>query len=93
VRALLEQICTAAGAAPPARDLPLGLARTLAAAAEHLWARRRPEEDPPATRFLVDQLALAHWFDPRPFREATGWRPAVTLAEGMRRLSAFYQVP
>ena len=90
VRSLLEQICAAAGAPPPRRDLPLGLARTMAAAAERLWSRTRPDEDPPATRFLVDQLALAHWFDPRPFREATGWRPAVTVAEGMRRLAVFY---
>lgn len=92
VRALLEQICAAAGVPPPRRDLPLGLARSLAGAAERVWARRRPAEEPPATRFLVDQLALAHWFDPRPFREATGWRPAVSVAEGMRRLAASYAV-
>ena len=60
--------------------------------AERLWARARPGAEPPATRFLVDQLALAHWFDPRPFRDATGWRPAVTNAEGMSRLAAFYRV-
>jgi nucleoside-diphosphate-sugar epimerase len=91
LRSLLEQICAAAGVPPPVRDLPLGLARGLAAAAERLWARARPGEEPPATRFLVDQLALAHWFDPRPFRDATGWRPSVTVAEGMRRLAAFYR--
>lgn len=91
LRHLLEQICTAAGVPPPARDLPLGVARGLAAAAERVWARARPGDEPPATRFLVDQLALAHWFDPRPFRDATGWRPRVTIAEGMRRLAAFYR--
>jgi nucleoside-diphosphate-sugar epimerase len=91
LRTLLEQICAAAGVPPPARDLPLGVARGIATAAEHLWARARPGDEPPATRFLVDQLALAHWFDPRPFREATGWRPAVSIAEGMRRLAAFYR--
>jgi len=92
LRSLLEQICVAAGVPPPARDLPLGVARGMAAAAERLWARARPGAEPPATRFLVDQLALAHWFDPRPFREATGWRPAVSIAEGMRRLAAFYRL-
>jgi nucleoside-diphosphate-sugar epimerase len=90
VRVLLEQICAATGVPPPKRDLPLGLARGLAGAAERVWARRRPADEPPATRFLVDQLALAHWFDPRPFREATGWRPAVSVAEGMQRLADFY---
>lgn len=90
VRVLLERICAAAGVPPPRRDLPLWLARGMAAIAEGLWARSRPGAEPPATRFLVDQLALAHWFDPRPFREATGWRPAVSVAEGMRRLAASY---
>jgi nucleoside-diphosphate-sugar epimerase len=90
VRVVLEQICAAAGVPPPRRDLPPRLARVIATAAEHLWARARPGAEPPATRFLVDQLALAHWFDPRPFREATGWRPAVGVAEGMHRLAAFY---
>jgi len=90
VRVLLERICAAAGVPPPRRDLPLGLARALAGAAERVWGRSRPASEPPATRFLVDQLALAHWFDPRPFREATGWRPAVSVAEGMRHLAAFY---
>jgi nucleoside-diphosphate-sugar epimerase len=90
VRVLLELICAAAGAPPPGRDVPLWLARRLAGAAERVWARARPGAEPPATRFLVDQLAFAHWFDPRPFREATGWRPAVSVAEGMRRLAAFY---
>ena len=90
VRILLERICAAAGVPPPTRDLPLGLARTVAGAAERVWGRSRPAAEPPATRFLVDQLALAHWFDPRPFREATGWRPAVSVAEGMGRLAAWY---
>ena len=92
VRVLLERICEAAGAPPPRRDVPLPLAREMAGIVERLWARARPDAEPPATRFLVDQLALAHWFDPRPFRDATGWRPAVSVVEGMRRLAASYDL-
>ena len=88
VRVLLERICEAAGVAGPTRDVPLPVARCLAGLAERIWARSRPDDEPPATRFLVDQLALAHWFDPRPFRDATGWRPAVSIDDGMRRLAA-----
>ncbi len=91
VRVLLELICAAAGAPPPRRDFPLWLARGLAGVAERVSTRFRPDAEPPATRFLVDQLGLAHWFDPRPFREATGWRPAVSVAEGMCRLAASYE--
>jgi len=91
VRVLLERICAASGVPPPRRDFSLGVARGLAGAVERVWPRLRPGVEPPATRFLVDQLALAHWFDPRPFREATGWRPAVSVAEGMRRLAASYE--
>ena len=90
VRVLLELICAAAGVPPPTRDLPLWLARGMAGVAERVGAWFRPDAEPPATRFLVDQLALAHWFDPRPFREATGWRPEVSVAEGMRRLAASF---
>jgi nucleoside-diphosphate-sugar epimerase len=90
VRVLLERICAAAGVPPPTRDLPLWLARGMAGVAERVWARSRPGSEPPATRFLVDQLALAHWFDPRPFRAATGWRPEVDIDEGMVRLAAWY---
>jgi len=93
VRVLLQRICEAAGAPQPRRDVPLPLARAMAGIAERLWARARPDAEPPATRFLVDQLALAHWFDPRPFREATGWRPAVSIDEGMMRLAAWYAGP
>ena len=91
VRVLLELICAAAGAPAPRRDVPHWLAGRTAGAAERLWARLRPDAEPPATRFLVDQLSFAHWFDPRPFREATGWRPEVSVAEGMRRLAAWYR--
>lgn len=93
VRVLLERICEAAGVPPPRRDIPLPVARGMAGLVERLWARARPDDEPPATRFLVDQLALAHWFDPRPFRDATGWRPAVSLDEGIARLAAWYAGP
>jgi len=93
VRVLLERICEAAGAPPPKRDVPLPLARGMAGVLERVWARARPGAEPPATRFLVDQLALAHWFDQRPFREATGWMPAVSIDEGMKRLAAWYAGP
>ena len=91
VRLLLERICAAAGVPPPRRNAPRWLARRAAGGVERAWTRAHPGKEPPATRFLVDQLAFSHWFDPRPFREATGWRPAVSIDEGMRRLAHSYE--
>lgn len=48
------------------------------------------EDDPPLTRFLVEQVSTAHWFDQRRTREALGWEPAVSLDEGFARLAAAY---
>jgi nucleoside-diphosphate-sugar epimerase len=48
------------------------------------------DADPPLTRFVVEQLATAHWFDQRRTRAALGWYPTVRLDEGFARLRAWY---
>ncbi len=45
---------------------------------------------PRLTRFLVEQMATAHWFDQRRSREALNWSPHVSLEDGFARLSAWY---
>lgn len=47
--------------------------------------------DPPLTRFLVEQLTTAHWFDQRRTREALDWTPRVSLDEGFARLAEHYR--
>ena len=39
------------------------------------------------TRFLAEQLSTAHWFDQTEIRRDLRWTPAVSLDEGLRRLS------
>ena len=82
VRVLLERICEAAGAPPPKRDVPLPLARGMAGVVERLWARARPDAEPPATRFLVDQLALAHSLAVTAIRPHAIWGPGDTQLIG-----------
>jgi len=43
------------------------------------------------TSFLAEQLGTAHWFDQRDTRRALGWEPAVSLAEGFRRLHVWFE--
>jgi nucleoside-diphosphate-sugar epimerase len=88
---ILRSMAQAGGAPLPTRHLPVRVARLAGAAAERLWALRPGDAaDPPLTRFLVEQLSTAHWFDQRRTREALQWQPAVSLDDGFAELSRWY---
>lgn len=91
VRELLNRIVIAAGIEPPRIKVPYRVARTGGLAVERIWERRGREDDPPMTSFLAEQLGTAHWFDQRETRSALGWQPAVSLAEGFRRLHTWFE--
>jgi nucleoside-diphosphate-sugar epimerase len=97
VAELLAAVCRAAGAPVPTRHVPVRLARAGGAAVESLWALQNRfssagpvQDDPPLTRFLVEQLSTAHWFDQRLTREVLCWRPRVSLDEGLAELAQWY---
>lgn len=88
---ILRSMAGAAGAPLPTRQVPVRLASLAGAVAETLWSIRPGDAaDPPLTRFVVEQLSTAHWFDQRRTREALGWRPAVSLDEGFAELAHWY---
>lgn len=87
---LLAGICRAGGVEPPRWRVPAGIARTAGGLVEAVWRVRPGADEPPMTRFLAEQLSTAHWFDQRAVRADLGWRPAVSIDEGMRRLAAHY---
>ena len=88
VREIVQSILAAAGVETSIRSLPFAPAFLAGAVGE--WAGAVSGREPLVTRFLVEQLATAHWFDPRPSWEALGWRPRIGFDEGMRRLAAYY---
>ena len=83
----------AGGADPEPTRIPTrvallaGTAVDAVGAVRDRWGRGLVE-DPPLTRFLVEQLTTAHWFDQRRTRSALGWTPRVSLDEGFARLAA-----
>ena len=89
VAELLTQITRAAGLPAPTRSVPFGAAYRAGQLAERAWGSRGA--DPPLTRFLVEQLATAHWFDQRQTRAALAWTPQVRLATGFELLMNWYQ--
>lgn len=95
---LMAAICRAAGAPEPTRHVPVGLARAGGTLAESLWTLAeclrpgRPADDPPLTRFLVEQMSTSHWFDQRVTRQVLHWEPRVSLDEGFAELQRWYSV-
>jgi len=86
VRELLTRICIALDVPPPTRSVPVTVATSVGSAVEAAW-RWRADDDPPLTRFLVEQLSTAHWFNQRRTREALHWTPHIDLATGFARLA------
>lgn len=87
---LLLDICRAAGIDATLRSVPLSVAAPLGSLVERAYARRRPDDEPPMTRFLAEQLGTAHWFDPRPARDDLGWTPSVSIDVGLTRLRDWF---
>jgi nucleoside-diphosphate-sugar epimerase len=55
---------------------------------EFAWRALQLRSEPPVTRFSVAQLATAHWFDTRAATRDFGYVPAISIEEGLKRLSA-----
>ncbi len=85
---LLNLLLAAAGAPPVTRHVPFKVAYAAGAASEAVYRALRRTDEPLMTRFLAEQLATSHWFDIEPCARDFGWRPRVSLAEGLERLRA-----
>ena len=83
---LINRILQAAHLPPVTRTIPRGLALLAGTLCEVLGHAQRLETEPPMTRFLARELSSAHWFDISAARRDLGYRPSVTIEEGMRRL-------
>jgi nucleoside-diphosphate-sugar epimerase len=90
VAEILAGICAAAGVSAPSWRVPAGVARAAGSLIEAVWRVKPGADEPPMTRFLAEQLSTAHWFDQRRTRAGLQWEPAVSLDEGLRRLSQHY---
>ncbi len=90
IRELIEGILRAAGVDARPKVVPLRVALGAGSIVEKLWARAKPDEEPPLTRFLAEQLGTAHWFDPRPARTDLGWRPRVAIDQGLAELATWF---
>jgi 2-alkyl-3-oxoalkanoate reductase len=83
---LIRHVLNAAGLPPLTRSIRPGVAYALGWLLERLHALLRIRAEPRMTRYLARQLSTTHWFDISSARRDLGFRPAVTIEEGLRRL-------
>jgi 2-alkyl-3-oxoalkanoate reductase len=84
---IIQRLLAAIGIEVRIRAVPVGAARAAGAVCEFAWRVLRLKSEPPVTRFAVEQLATAHWFDTRAAERDFGYLPEVSIAEGLQRLA------
>ena len=84
---LINGWLNAGGFPPETRRLPEAPMRFLANALEGVYGALRIQKTPPLTRFVVDRLSTALWFDISAARRDLGYAPRVSMAEGMARVA------
>ena len=80
-----------AGAPAVRRQVPRWLALAAAGLVEGGYRLFAGNSAPPLTRFLVREISSSHWFDIGAARRDLGYRPAVSIDEGLRRLQSWWR--
>jgi len=82
----IDEILALVDLPPVEKSISLGSAWRVGAICETVYRLLHLRSEPPMTRFLAAQLATSHWFDITRARADFGYTPAISTAEGMRRL-------
>ena len=88
---IINMILEAAGTGPVTRSIPYGVAYAAAVSMEAVWRLGRVKNEPPLTRFILQQLTTAHWFDISAARRDLGYAPSVTIEQGMEKLREWFK--
>jgi 2-alkyl-3-oxoalkanoate reductase len=84
---LINQLLEASGAPTVDKGISGRFAFVLGAGLEAIWTVFRLGGEPPMTRFLARQLSTPNWYDLSAAARDLGYRPAVSLDEGLERLA------
>ncbi|MDD5630094.1 MAG: NAD-dependent epimerase/dehydratase family protein [Elusimicrobia bacterium] len=87
---VINAILLAAGQEPVTKTVSPVAAKLAAWSYESLHSAGRRAGEPKLTRFLVQQLTTAHWFDISAARRDLGYAPQTSFAAGLERLHAWF---
>lgn len=82
IAALLEAV----GVDAQIKTIPASVAKLAGAMAERWWRLRQRDDEPPVTRWSAEQLATAHWYNISAAKRDLGYKPRVSMEEGLQRL-------
>lgn len=88
IQTVMSRLLTAAGQTPRIKTVPLPVARGLGSAVEGVWRALSLRGEPPLSRFVVEHLATAHWYQLDRARDDLDYVPQVSMAQGFERLRA-----
>jgi nucleoside-diphosphate-sugar epimerase len=83
---MVNRILAAAGLPPVTRSIPPGVAYAAGCFCEGLWSLLRLSGEPPMTRFVAHEMASAHWFNIEAARRDFGYKPEISIGEGLALL-------
>ncbi|MCF6226317.1 MAG: NAD-dependent epimerase/dehydratase family protein [Xanthomonadales bacterium] len=83
---IIQSLLAAVGIKAEIRAVPASLARVAGAVCEQTWRLLSLSGEPPLTRFSVEQLSTAHWFDTSAAARDFGYQPKISIANGLIKL-------
>lgn len=84
---IIGKLLAALGVDVKIRAVPAKIAMTAGTLCETAWRTFNLKGEPPVTKFSVEQLATAHWFNTAAAERDFGYIPPITIAEGLKILS------
>jgi nucleoside-diphosphate-sugar epimerase len=87
---IIQKLLAAAGMQVEIHALPTALAMAAGALCEYSWRWLPLPGEPPLTRFAVEQLGTAHWFDTSAAERDFGYRPEIPIEEGLKLLKGAF---
>jgi nucleoside-diphosphate-sugar epimerase len=90
---LINLLLATAGLGPIKPRINKSLGRFLGWFLEKIWLLAQAAKEPPLTLFTARQLSSSHWYNLERAKTLLGYRPIVSLAEGLKKLEESLKEP